>query len=308
MATPEMKDFEPFDIFDDRYLAQLFVTDEVTKGMSVVPLLGMDTTTAKSVDWFSREHTTKELIDGNLIAKPMPAAEGAQLLEVSGSELTRDKKVVKTFGYKYTVEQSDLEDNAKPFLEDIKDHCFVIADEIEKSAIRALINSAKESPASVRGGAWKTSTEIDRCIKGFSDEYRRRSIRGFLDTAILADGGYSALTDFIADTEGMDKLKEDENVVNYANKNFHFADNMTEGDFLSWYSQLPPADVIYRKIPGAFEPLAQKEGTETYSPAINMKIIDSDGDGMDPVREFRFAASWMVPVLRAESIFYKTGI
>ncbi|MEA4957549.1 hypothetical protein SDC9_30518 [bioreactor metagenome] len=308
MATAEIKDFTPFDIFDDRYLAQLFVTDEVVKGMTIAPLLGMDTTEAKSVDWFTREHTTQELIDKNLIQKPMPAAQGAQLLEVSGSELTRDKKVVETFGYKYVVDQQDLEDNPKPFLEDIKDHCYQIANKIEDSIVKALITAATISSAEIIGGSWSASTKIDECIKGFADEYLFRDINGFLDTSILSEERYKNLTDFIVATEGMDKLKEKEGVVDYNNKKFNFARKMSPDAFLGWYSELPPGDVMYRKIKGCYEPIAQKEGAEEYIPAINMKIIDSDGKGMDPIREFRFAASWMVPILRPQSIFYKTGI
>jgi hypothetical protein len=293
MATAEMKDFEISEILDDRYLA---------------PLFGMDTTEAKSVDWFSRPNTTQELIDKNLVPKPMPAAEGAQLLEVSGSEFTRDKKVVTTFGYKYIVDQKDLEDNPKPFLEDIKDHCYILANKIDESCITAAMTAATESTVNVRGGPWATNTEIDRCLKGFSDEYQFRDIKGFLDTVILAGTNYKQLTDFIADTEGMDKLKEKDGIVDYANKKFHFAKNMKEGNYLGWESKLPPGDVIYRKIAGAYEPIAQKEGAETYNPLINMKIIDGDGEGMDPVREFRFAASWTVPILRSHRIFYKKGI
>lgn len=308
MATAEMKDFEPFEILDDRYLAQLFVTDEVVNGLTVAPLFGMDTTEAKSVDWFFRPHTTQQLIDNNLTAKPMPAAKGAQLLEVSGTDFTRDKKVVKTFGYKYVVDQQDLEDNPKPFLEDIKDHCYIMANNIDNGCITSAIDAATEANVNIRGGPWASNTEIDRCIKGFSDDYQFRDIKSFLDTVILAETNYKQLTDFIADTEGMDKLKEVDGVVDYYQKKFNFAKNMQEGEFLGWGSELPPGDVIYRKIKGCYEPIAQKEGAESYTPVINMKIIDGDGEGMDPVREFRFAASWTVPILRPHRIFYKTGI
>ncbi|KZX16641.1 hypothetical protein MBCUT_06790 [Methanobrevibacter cuticularis] len=308
MATVEIKDFTPFDIFDDRYLAQLFVTDEVVKGMTIAPLLGMDTTEAKSVDWFTREHTTQELIDKNLIQRDMPSAHGSQLLEVTGSELTRDKKVVETYGFKYKVDQQDLEDNPKPFLEDIKDHCYRISNRLDNSIVKSIINAANISSVDVIGGPWASSTKIDECIKGFSDEYMFRDINGFLNTSILSAERYKNLTDFIAATEGMDKLKEENGVVDYNNKKFHFARNTPSNAFLGWFDQLPPGDVIYRKIKGCYEPIAQKEGAEAYTPAINMKIIDGDGEGMDPIREFRFAASWTVPIIRPQSIFYKTGI
>jgi hypothetical protein len=65
---------------------------------------------------------------------------------------------------------------------------------------------------------------------------------------------------------------------------------------------------VYRKIPGAYTPIKSKEGTEDYLPVINMKILETDGDGLDPVYDMRFGAHWQVPIMRENNIFYQNGL
>jgi len=130
-----------------------------------------------------------------------------------------------------------------------------------------------------------------------------------LDILFEESDNYDELGNFIIATEGINNIQEDNNVITYGGLQHYWAANgVDEGTLLGFCSKLPPASVVYRKIAGAYAPVATKPGTEQYVPVINMKVIDNDGKGMDPVRDFRFGASWVVPITRPASIFYKTGI
>lgn len=298
----------PREIVQDQYKAQLYVTDEVIKGLSIAPKLGFDSVTAKNVSWFTREKTSKQMFDQNLKMEPMPNEKG-DLLQISGSELTPQNKRVETFGFRYVVDREDVEENPAPFLADIQDMCYAISKAIETSAASNLIAAATESTATVVGGTWNNSLQIPECLRSFKAEYRKRDINGFLDLLYYHANEYEDLGNFISASEGVANLKEDNNVIDYAGIQNAWADNgIATGSTLGWYSGLPPASIVFRKIPGAYTPITQKPGTEQYIPVINMKIIDSEGKGMDPVRDFRFGAAWAVPITRTASIFYKTGI
>lgn len=314
MATPNIKaiqDLTPSEILDDRYLAQVFVTDEVLQGLKVAPRLGFDTTDAKNVPWFTREKTSKQMFDQNLIMEPLPSAQGAQVLEVSGSELTPDNKVVRTLAYKYSVDLADLEANPKPFMMDMQDLSYGLVKALEGNAVSALIAAATESTYALKDGEWGTSSKIAEDIRGFKGEYRKRDINGNnLNQLLYNATQYDDLGNYIVAAEGINNLQEsDDNVINYGGADHvYVSEGLASGSVLGWYNGLNPADIVYRKIAGAFEPIEQKPGTEEYMPVINMKIIDSDGEGLDPVREYRFGASWTVPINRKASIFYKTGL
>jgi hypothetical protein len=310
MANVEIKDINPFEILDDRYNSQVFVTDEVLKGLVIAPRLGFDTTEAKNVPWFTREKSSKQMFDENLMMEPLPAAQGAQILKVSGSELTPDNKVLRTISYAYEVDLADLEANPKPFMEDIKDMSYGIVKAIETNAGSAMIAAATESTATVTGGVWSANSRIAECLRSFKSEYMKRDINSAnLNVLFEQADNYDELGNFIIATEGANNLVESDNVINYsAMEHVYTANGITEGKVLGWNSQINPADIIYRKIKDAYEPIEVKPGVEGYMPVINMKIIDSDGPGLDPVREFRFGASWTVAVNRKAGIFYKTGV
>ena len=289
-------------------MAQIYVTDEVQKGLVIAPTLNMSSTTAKNVTWFKRELTSKQMFDNNLIMDPMPNDKG-ELLRISGSELTPDNQVVNTFGYRYVVDQEDIEASPEPFMVDIQDMCYGIAKAIETDIVAKLIAAAVESTATVVGGTWDQSTQIAECLRGFKAEYRKRSINGMLDVLFEDSDNYDALGSYIVNTEGINNIVEEDNVITYGGlQNTWAAEGLVDGTVLGFCSKLPPASVVYRKIAGAYAPVATKPGTEQYVPIINMKVIDSDGEGMDPVRDFRFGASWAVPITRPASIFYKTGV
>lgn len=308
MATPEIKEVLPEDVLRDQYLSQLFATDEVVKGMVVAPLLGMDSTTKKSVSWFRRELTSKQMYDENLIMEPQPNDRG-ELLRISGSELTPDHQFMSTLGYKYVVPQADIEESPQPFMEDIRDMCYGIASAIETDVVAKLLDAAIESSAEIVGGAFSDNDKIAECLRSFKGEYRKRSINGMIDTMFYEAENYEELGNYIVATEGINNIKEDETGIDYGGMlNKWQAVGLANGTTFGFNSKLPPASVVYRKIPGAFTPVASKPGTEGYIPVINMKIIDSDGEGLEPVRDFRFGASWTVPMTRPQSIFKRTGI
>lgn len=298
----------PSEVVTDQYAAQLYVTDEVIKGLSIAPNLGFDTVTKKNVSWFSREKTSKQMFSENIKMEPMPNEKG-ELLLVSGTELTPENKRVETLGFRYSVDREDLEEDPTSFLADMQDMCYILAKTIDVDAATKLIARATESTAPVIGGTWNNSLQIPECLRSFKAEYRKRDINGFLNLLFYHSNEYEDLGNFISASEGVANLKEENNIIDYASIQNTWADNGIEtGSTLGWYSGLPPAKVVYRKIKGAYTPITQKPGTEQYIPVINMKIIDSEGKGMDPVREFRFGASWAVPITRPASIFYKTGI
>lgn len=297
----------PLDIVSDQYNAQLYVTDEVIKGLRIAPKLGFSSITGKSVPWFSREKTSKQMFDENLKMEPVPNEKG-DLMMISGSELTPDNRRVETFGYRYVVDKEDLETTPEPFMADIQDLCYGISKAIEIDVATKLKAAATESTATVVGGVWSASTQIPECLRSFKSEYMKRDINGHLDLLFEHADNYDELGNFIVASEGQNNLKEQDNIIDYASiQNTWAANGISEGEVLGWYSGLPPAKVVFRKIPGAYTPITQKPGTEQF-PVINMKIIDNDGKGMDPVRDFRFGASWAVPITRPASIFYRKGI
>lgn len=297
----------PLDIVSDQYNAQLYVTDEVIKGLRIAPKLGFNSITGKSVPWFSREKTSKQMFDENLKMEPVPNEKG-DLMMISGSELTPDNRRVETFGYRYVVDKEDLETTPEPFMADIQDLCYGISKAIEIDVATKLKAAATESTATVVGGVWSASTQIPECLRSFKSEYMKRDINGHLDLLFEHADNYDELGNFIVASEGQQQLKEQDNIIDYSSiQNIWAANGINEGETLGWYSGLPPAKVVFRKIPGAYASIKQKPGTEQY-PVINMKRIEDDGKGMDPVIDFRFGASWAVPITRPASIFYKTGI
>lgn len=307
MATPEIKDILPGDILSDQYTAQVYVTDEVVKGLVIAPTLGMDSTEEDHVDWYRRESTSKQMFQKNLIEKPMPSKHG-ELLQVSGSELTPNNEYMNTFGYKYTVTQYQIENSPQPFLYDIQDLCYGISQAIEDSAVTTLTSVASASPATINDGTWDQSTQIAEDLSNFDEEYLERDINGVLDTLFYNSKQFGALRNYIIATEGVKNLVKNGNAIDYSGMFHNYAPAVTAGETFGFDSKLPPAQIIYRKIPGAYEPIATKPGTEDYLPVINMKMIDKDGPGLEPVREFRFGACWTIPVARPASIFVKQGI
>jgi hypothetical protein len=98
-------------------------------------------------------------------------------------------------------------------------------------------------------------------------------------------------------------------VINYMDTAFNKAAvGVSEGTILGFDDLLPPGFVKYRSIKGAYKPITTKPGTEQYLPVINMKIEDTEERRMEPVRTFKFAASWRTAITRPTSILYDTGI
>lgn len=314
MATPEIK---PETILlgpaaQARDQAQLFVTDEVVKGMTLAPKLGFATTEAKRINWFTREKTSKEQFDDNLIMEPMPS-EKAELVQVSGMELTPQSERVKTFGYMYSVDLADMEDSPESYLMDIQDLCYGITKAIEEDAAATTIAAATASSFTPLDGNWDDSTTIAKDIRGYKSEYNDRDINGAL-TDIFPNGtNFNELGNYIIDTEGIQNLKEEtrgaSDVITYAGLDFwRTALGVTEGTLLGWNANIPPGLIKYRTIAGGYKPMTTKPGTEAYLPPINMKIEDTEERRMETVRTFKFAASWRVAITRPRSILYDTGI
>lgn len=314
MATPEIKP-ESILIGDAKKVrdnAQLFVTDEVVKGMIVAPKMGFATTVDKRINWFTREKTSKEQFDDNLIMEPMPSERG-ELLQVSGMELTPNSERVKSFGYMYSVDLTDMEDSPESYLMDIQDLCYGITEAIEVDVVSTAIAAATASTFTPLDGNWDDSTTIAKDVRGYKSEYNNRDIKGALTDIFLNGTNYDELGNFIIDTEGIQNLKEETrgtaDVITYAGlDNWRTALGITEGTIFGLNAALPPGIVKYRTIPGAYKPISTKPGTEQYTPVINMKIEDTEERRMETVRTFKFSASWRTAITRPRGILYDTGI
>lgn len=314
MATPEIK---PETILlgnasQVRDNAQLFVTDEVVKGMILAPKMGFATTEDKRVNWFTRAKTSKEQFDDNLIMEPMPSEKG-ELLQVSGMELTPQSERVKTFGYMYSVDLADMEDSPESYLMDIQDLCYGITKAIEDDVADTAIAAATASTFTPLDGNWDDSTTISKDLRGYKSEYNNRDIKGSLTDVFVNGTNYDEVGNFIIDTEGIQNLKEENrgttDVITYAGYDiWRTGLGVSEGSILGWNALLPPGLVKYRTIKGAYKPTTTKPGTEQYTPAINMKVEDSEEKRMEPVRIFKFSASWRTAITRPRSILYDTGI
>lgn len=310
MATPEIKAEDillgPANRVRDN--AQVFVTDEVVKGMNIAPLLGFQVTEDKRVNWFTRDKTSKEQFDENLIFKPVPS-EKAELLRVSGMELTPNSERVVTVGYQYAVDLNDLEDSPQSYLMDIQDLCYGIADALETDTASTLINNAPSCSFSPLDGNWDDSTTVAKDLRGYKSEYSRRDIKGMLREIFLNGTNYDELGNYIIDTLGVAGLDEEEDLIRFVGlNNRRTAIGVSEGSLLGFDSQLPPGYIHYRSIPGAYKPVETKEGTASYLPVINMKVEDDESNRMEPVRIFKFGASWRTAITRPAGIIYDTGI
>lgn len=306
MATPEIK---PETILSNRDEAQLYVTDEVVKGMVIAPKLGLATTEEKRVNWFTRDKTSKEQFEDNLIMEPMPTEDGSELLEVSGMELTPNSERVMTYGYMYSVDLDDMLASPESYLMDIQDLCWGISKAIETDVASTLIANAVASTYTPSDGNWDTSTGIDKDVWGYQNDYANRDIRGMLRQAFVNGTNFKELGDFIIDSEGIKNFMQADGVINYMDTAFNKAAvGVSEGTILGFDDLLPPGFVKYRSIKGAYKPITTKPGTEQYLPVINMKIEDTEERRMEPVRTFKFAASWRTAITRPTSILYDTGI
>lgn len=314
MATPEIK---PEDILlgpanKARDNAQLFVTDEVVKGLVIAPKLGFASTEDKRVNWFTRDKTSKEQFDENLIMQPLPSEKG-ELIQVSGMELTPNSERVKSLGYMYTVDKSDLEDSPESYLMDIQDLVYGLTEALETDAGAALIANASASSFTPLDGNWDDSTTVAKDIRGYKSEYNDRDIRGALSDVFLNGTNYDELGNYIIDTEGIAQLKEETrgsvDVITYAGLDFsRTAIGVSEGSILGIDKNLTPGFIKYRSIPGAYKPIETKPGTEQYTPVINMKVEDTEERRMEPVRTFKFSMSWRTAITRPRGILYDTGI
>lgn len=306
MATPEIK---PEDILSNRDEAQVYVTDEVLKGLVVAPKLGFAAKESKRVNWFTREKTSKEQFEDNLIMEPMPSEEGSELIQVSGMELTPNSERVQTWGYMYSVDLADLEDSPESYLMDIQDLCWGISKAIETDATATLIAKATASSFSPSDGNWDDSTGIAKDVWGYQNEYSNRDIRGMLRQAFVHGTNFKELGDFIIDSQGLNNFMQREGVIDYMGTEFNRAAvGVSEGSILGFDDLIPPGFIQYRTIKGGYKPITTKEGTEDYLPVINMKIEDSEERRMEPVRTFKFGASWRTAITRPASILYDTGI
>lgn len=310
MATPEIKaeDILLGPVNRVRDNAQVFVTDEVVKGMNIAPLLGFQVTEDKNVSWFTRDKTSKEQFDENLIFKPIPS-EKAELLRVSGMELTPNRERVVTVGYQYAVDLNDLEESPQSYLMDMQDLCYGIADALETDVSSNMITYAPTCNYTPKDGAWNTSTAVAKDIRGYKSEYAKRDIKGMLREIFLHSDNYDELGDYIIDALGVAGLDEEEDLIRFLGvNNRRTAIGVPEGSILGFDSQLPPGYIHYRSIPGAYKPVEVKEGTAGYLPVINMKVEDDERNRMEPVRIFKFSASWVTAITRPAGIIYDTGI
>lgn len=310
MATPEIKaeDILLGPVNRVRDNAQVFATDEVVKGMNIAPLLGFQATEDKNVSWFTRAKTSKEQFDQNLIFKPVPS-EKAELLRVSGMELKPNRERVVTVGYQYAVDLNDLEESPQSYLMDMQDLFYGIADALETDASTALINNAPACNYTPKDGAWNTSTAVAKDLRGYRSEYAKRDIKGMLREIFLHSDNYDELGDYILDALGVAGLNEEEDIIKFLGfNNRRTAIGVPEGSILGFDSQIPPGYIHYRTIPGAYKPVTVKEGTAGYLPVINMKVEDDESNRMEPVRIFKFSASWVTAITRPAGIIYDTGI
>ncbi len=299
------------DILKNQGNAQLFVTDEVATGLTIAPTLNKIVQTGRRYNFYTREKTSKQIFQDFFAEEPIETAKGAQLIEVSGSEQTPESVPLLSKGFRYIVIKEDYEDSPESFLMDIEDMCYVIVAAIENS-VKDAVNANAPTPSSradLHDGPWDDSTMIAEDLRGFRNDMRHRGIRGRLDLLFHSADSYDNIGNYIIRTEGIQNLKEENDVIDYGSVKNTFAEfGPASGQTFGWPSAAPPGAIVYRKIPGAYTPIKSKEGTEPYLPVINMKIIESDGDGMDPVLDIRFGAHWSVPIMRKNNIFNKTGI
>lgn len=299
------------DILKSQGNAQLFVTDEVATGLTIAPKLNRIVQKGRRYNFYTREKTSKQIFQDFFASEPTETAKGAQLIEVSGSEQTPDSVPLLTKGFRYIVIKEDYEDSPESFLMDIEDMCYVIVAAIENSVKDAVNANAPDpsSRAALHDGAWDDSTMIAEDIRGFRTDMRHRGIKGRLDTLFHGADVYDHLGNYIIRTEGIQNLQEEGDVIKYGSVENTFAEfGPAEDQTFGWPSAAPPGAIVYRTIPGAYTPIKSKEGTQPYLPVINMKIIESDGDGLDSIYDMRFGAHWSVPIMRKNNIFNKTGL
>lgn len=302
--APEIK---PINVLTDRNLMQMFLQDEVMKGLVVAPKLKYVETDAKRYDFFTRENTSREVFDNGYMEEPMASAPGSELTLVKGSAMQADSTRLIAHGYRYIVDVDDMNSSPESFLMDIEDMCFGLAQGIEDAANASLIANATASSATVNDGVWSTSAKIAEDISGFQREFLTRDIRGNLNTLFVDATNFGELEKYIIATEGIKQLQKNGNMINYPSSMFnHYAPGMTHGSVVGFDDAMPPASVVYRKIPGAYQPPQVKPGTEQYMPVVNAKVIEHDG--LMPQREYQFAAVYSVPVQRPKYIFYQTGL
>lgn len=306
MVQPDIK---PEDILTNQGNAQLFVTDEVVNGLNIAPKLGFLKQAGKRYNFYSRDKTSKEIFDEGLMGKPQPSAKGSDLLMISGTELTADSKELLTKGFRYVFHEGDYLDSPESFIMDMEDMCYAIAVTMETSVAAACIAAAVESSATIKDGVWSTSSMIAEDLTGFLFEYRRRGVKGPLDTLFYNATNQEELANYIMAVEGIKNLIKNGDVITYnAIDHIYAANGIDEGKTLGWSSVSTPGKVVTRTIPGAYTPIKVKDGTQGQLPAINMKLIKGDGEGMEPIIDLRFGAHWTTAITRESNIFYKSGL
>lgn len=298
------------DILKSPGTAQLFVTDEVATGLNIAPKLNKITQKGRRYNFYKRDATSKQIYEEFFKDEPMDVTKGAQLMEVSGSEQVPDSVPLFSKGFRYIVIKEDYDDSPESFLLDIEDMCYVISATIEKTVRDAVVAAAVAAgiKAALHDGPWDDSTEIAEDLRGFKADMRTRGIKGTLDQLFYKEQ-YDELGNYIIRTEGIQNLKEEGDVITYGSiENIYAENGPQDGETFGWPSAAKPGAVVYRTIPGAYTPIKTKPGTEDYLPVINMKIIESDGEGLDPIYDIRFGAHWQVPIMRENNIFYQNGL
>jgi len=303
-------DLKREDILKSRENAQLFVTDEVAIGLTIAPALNRVVQAGRRYNFYKRDKTSKQIFEEFFTDEPMKVAKGAQLTKVSGTEQIPDSEPLLTAGFRYIVPKEDYNESPESFLMDIEDMCYVIRRAIELSVVDA-VNTHAPAPSSrahLHDGEWNDSTMISEDIRGFRMDYRSRGIRGPLDKLFYETDNHDELGNFIIRTEGNQNLKETGDVIDYASVQNTYAENgPAHGTTFGWSTVAVPGSIVYRAIPGAYTPIKTKPGTE-LPPVINMKIIESDGEGMEGVLDMRFGAHWTVAMQRPNNIFRKDGL
>lgn len=299
------------DILKNQGNAQLFVTDEVANGLTIAPTLNKTSQTGRLYKFYTRSETSKEVFDGFFAGEPIETSKGAQLTEVSGVEHTPEGIPLLSQGFRYIVLKEDYEESPESFLMDIEDFSYVISAKIEQSCYDAAIAAAPTAgtKAALHDGPWDDSTEIAEDLRGFRADMRSRGVKGPLDTLFYESDNYDELGNFIIRTEGIQNLREENDVIQYGSIGNTYAENgPANGTTFGWSSKALPGTIVYRTIPGAYTPIKAKEGTKDTLPIINMKIIESEGDGLEKVLDIRFGAHWAVAMTRPDNIFKQTGI
>lgn len=304
------------DIFFNPTMLAAYTSEVMAKGYVTAKYLKRQVSTAPTVITYIKEDETDGKLMNSKNKKVRPVSEGTELTEVRGSERLGRTKELTLRGFKLSVTDQELENDAFSLEDNIRDMSYTLARTVEQDAINTLINEANSPKVTVKGNWADSATTLNDIQSDLIDMQSAYDDTDYVDTlncmffnkkqfnAIRKGLNYEVSNYDVEAERGYNPYQSNPS-LSFVDGVHHISKFLDDGECLGFDANNPPATIFYNVDPKLGSP-AFYQGLEDYAPFVRTYVRREEG--VVPKTEIEMAVSYAITVNKPAALLYAKGL